>query len=217
MVTGDARGMDGLHSVPLLVDGVLADMTIGGAKVVWNETDILSRAAQSLRAEEGEDYVRTGAFVLIWEDCALSGQLLIYDWHASCSCFPSVSVIRISLISSPSMFCLFHLSTGFQSNSPGNSMEFSLDDFCVAQLATRVGDEAVAADFNATAQYWQKVWNPTRQFMCPLQSNGSWGECDSKSWPLLALNVFDSHYTEVSAAFQCLFADIFGDYTNLIS
>jgi len=62
MVTGDARGMDGLHSVPLLVDGVLADMTIGGAKVVWNETDILSRAAQSLRAEEGEDYVRTGLY-----------------------------------------------------------------------------------------------------------------------------------------------------------
>jgi predicted alpha-1,2-mannosidase len=143
LANGETNGMIGVHSVVMLVDGILAGVDRGAL----NESYVLERCAASARAKEGDEYVQRGYY-------------------------------------------------------PGDvsrSLEFNLDDFCVATLAARVGDAATQAAFNATAYSWLSLWHPEQRFFCPRAQDGSWLQCNSSLWPLEALNVFSSHYTEGDA------------------
>jgi hypothetical protein len=62
----------------------------------------------------------------------------------------------------------------------------------------------LAQEFATTARFWENVFHPQRHFICARNDTGGWSECDKPLWPLMALNFFDSHYTEVGASATAL-------------
>ena len=52
------------------------------------------------------------------------------------------------------------------------SLEWSVDDFAISQLASARGDSEAAADFLDRAQYWRKLFNPTTDSISPRRALG---------------------------------------------
>jgi predicted alpha-1,2-mannosidase len=57
---------------------------------------------------------------------------------------------------------------------PGASitLEWSVDDFAISQLAAALGDFATATEFQNRAQYWQNLFNPTTRYISPRDAMG---------------------------------------------
>jgi len=71
------------------------------------------------------------------------------------------------------------------------TLEYAVDDWCIAQVARIAGDPIVEAQFLTRSQYWRNVYDPSTGFMRP-RVNGMW------------LDPFDptevnNHYTEANA------------------
>lgn len=52
------------------------------------------------------------------------------------------------------------------------TLEWSVDDFAIAQFAGMLGDSATAAEFTDRAQYWQNLFNPTTGYFSPRNAAG---------------------------------------------
>jgi predicted alpha-1,2-mannosidase len=57
--------------------------------------------------------------------------------------------------------------------SVSKQLEYAYDDWCIAQVATKLGDSAVAREFGQRAQYWKNLFDPQTGFMRP-KKNGGW-------------------------------------------
>jgi len=75
--------------------------------------------------------------------------------------------------------------------SVSKTLEYALDDWCIAQVARAAGDPRAESEYLRRSQYWRNVYDPTTGFMRP-RPNGIW------------LDPFDPtevnvHYTEANA------------------
>ena len=75
--------------------------------------------------------------------------------------------------------------------SVSKTLEYALDDWCIAQAAQLVGDRATKAEYLRRAQSWRNIYDPSTGFMRP-RLNGIW------------LDPFDPtevnvHYTEANS------------------
>ncbi|MBO4841909.1 MAG: GH92 family glycosyl hydrolase [Bacteroidales bacterium] len=71
------------------------------------------------------------------------------------------------------------------------TLEYAVDDWCIAQVARIAGDRHVESQFLTRSQYWRNVYDPSTGFMRP-RVNGMW------------LDPFDptevnNHYTEANS------------------
>lgn len=57
--------------------------------------------------------------------------------------------------------------------SVSKTLEYAYDDYCIAQVATKLGRFEDARTFSARAQYWKNMLDPTMKFMRP-RYNGGW-------------------------------------------
>ncbi|MBQ1673308.1 MAG: GH92 family glycosyl hydrolase, partial [Bacteroidales bacterium] len=75
--------------------------------------------------------------------------------------------------------------------SVSKTLEYAFDDWCIAQVAQRMGERGTASTFLRRSQYWRNIYDPSTGFMRP-RLNGIW------------LDPFDPaeaniHYTEANA------------------
>ena len=56
--------------------------------------------------------------------------------------------------------------------SVSNTLEYAYDDWCIAQLAKKLGKEDIAAEFNKRAENWRNLYDPSIGFMRPKDSKG---------------------------------------------
>ncbi|MCW2662019.1 MAG: hypothetical protein JWP83_3171 [Mycobacterium sp.] len=56
------------------------------------------------------------------------------------------------------------------------TLEWSVDDFAISRFAESLGDTATAAEFQARAQYWQNLFNPTTRYISPRSAMGFFRE-----------------------------------------
>lgn len=56
----------------------------------------------------------------------------------------------------------------------GESLEVSIADFGISQLAARLGQDGTRQQFLARAQYWKNVWNPAVGYIQNRNDNGTW-------------------------------------------
>ncbi len=55
------------------------------------------------------------------------------------------------------------------------TLEWSVDDFAISRFAEALGDAATAAEFQARAQYWQNLFNPSNRYVSPRSAWGFFG------------------------------------------
>ena len=75
--------------------------------------------------------------------------------------------------------------------SVSRTLEYAVDDWCIAQVARAAGDSRTAAEFLDRSQYWRNVYDPSSGFMRP-RVNGAWLE------PFDPAEV-NAHYTEANS------------------
>ncbi|MGJ1410808.1 GH92 family glycosyl hydrolase [Sphingobacterium thalpophilum] len=77
--------------------------------------------------------------------------------------------------------------------SLSRTLEYAFDDHCIAVMADRLGNKAIAATFSARAKYYRNVYNPASSFMQPRHSSGKFVApfdpeeysthiCESNAW-----------------------------------
>lgn len=62
------------------------------------------------------------------------------------------------------------------STSVSKTLEYSYDDWAIAQAAKKLGRKDVAAEFTKRSQNWTNVFDASTGFMRPKMSDGSWGK-----------------------------------------
>ncbi len=70
------------------------------------------------------------------------------------------------------------------SNSVSSTLEYAYDDWCIAQLAKKLGNDAVYAEFSKRAENWKNVFDPVTGFMRPRLSDGTF----RKNFDVLSTN-----------------------------
>lgn len=68
-----------------------------------------------------------------------------------------------------------------QTRSASRTMEYSYDDFAIAQVAERLGHHEDARKYLKRSRNWQNLWNPANLCIQPRYSDGRWLEyfdCD---------------------------------------
>lgn len=61
-------------------------------------------------------------------------------------------------------------------SSVSKTLEYAYNDWCIAQIANKVGDRDVENEYLARAEYYKNVYDPTIGFMRPKLSNGKFRE-----------------------------------------
>ncbi|WP_118194804.1 GH92 family glycosyl hydrolase [Albibacterium indicum] len=60
--------------------------------------------------------------------------------------------------------------------SVSNTLEYAYDDWCIAQLAKKLGKDDIAAEFSKRAESWRNLFDPSIGFMRPKDSQGKFRE-----------------------------------------
>jgi predicted alpha-1,2-mannosidase len=68
--------------------------------------------------------------------------------------------------------------------SVSTTLEYAFDDWCIAQLAKKLGNEKVYEEFNKRSQNWRNVYDSSIGFMRPRLSDGSF----RKNFDVLSTN-----------------------------
>lgn len=77
--------------------------------------------------------------------------------------------------------------------SLSKTLEYAYDDWCIAQMARKLGEEAIADEFMQRATHYRNVYNPATSFMQPRLRNGKFIDafnpddytahiCESNGW-----------------------------------
>jgi predicted alpha-1,2-mannosidase len=53
------------------------------------------------------------------------------------------------------------------------TLEWSIDDFAISRFANALGDNAIGAEFQNRAQYWQNLFNPLTGYILPRGDDGA--------------------------------------------
>lgn len=61
---------------------------------------------------------------------------------------------------------------GISGTSVSNTLEYAYDDWCIAQLAKKLGKEDIYRTFIKRAENWKNVYDPSIGFMRPKDENG---------------------------------------------
>ena len=78
-------------------------------------------------------------------------------------------------------------------DAPSKTLEYVVDDFCLAQLADGLGFTDDRDMFLDRSKNYENIWDPDTQFMRAKKLDGSWLEPFFPFWP------FDENYTEGDA------------------
>ncbi len=65
------------------------------------------------------------------------------------------------------------LEEGDDGENVSKTLEYSYDDWCIAQFAKAIGKDSIYKEYMVRAQSWKNVFNPETGFMQP-RSNGGW-------------------------------------------
>lgn len=65
---------------------------------------------------------------------------------------------------------------GYTPGSLSETLEYCFDDWCVSEIARRLGKDDVAARFAARAQWYTNVWDTSVGWMRTRNADGSWRE-----------------------------------------
>jgi len=60
------------------------------------------------------------------------------------------------------------------SSSVSKTLEYAYDDWCIAQIAKKVGNNSVLADYTKRSENFRNVYDPKIGFMRPRLANGEW-------------------------------------------
>lgn len=60
--------------------------------------------------------------------------------------------------------------------SVSNTLEYAYDDWCIAQLAEKLGKKEIAAEFNKRSENWRNLYDERIGFMRPKDSQGKFRE-----------------------------------------
>lgn len=66
-----------------------------------------------------------------------------------------------------------YVSSESNSTSVSNTLEYAYDDWCIAQLAKKLGNTAVYEEFSKRAENWKNVYDAKSGFMRPRLKDGS--------------------------------------------
>jgi predicted alpha-1,2-mannosidase len=67
----------------------------------------------------------------------------------------------------------FYLSHGWLQGNAEVTLEANFEDWCAAQMATKLGLEADAAEFMRRSKGWQNLYEPGSKFLFPKDENGN--------------------------------------------
>ncbi len=97
-----------------------------------------------------------------------------------------------------------HLSVDAEHESVSKTLEYAYDDWCIAQLATKLNKTDDYYEFIKRSSYWKNLYDPSTGFMRP-RKNGNWLS------PFEAREV-NNHYTEANSWQYSFFVpqDIYG-------
>ncbi|WP_306211867.1 GH92 family glycosyl hydrolase [Actinoplanes sp. RD1] len=98
-----------------------------------------------------------------------------YDRAAALASMKATQVLPATKTSRSDGYQYF--STGMIENAKGDFatsrvLEYSIDDFAIAQLAARLGDSSAYDFFSARSQSWMNVFDPQSQHIMPRSRNG---------------------------------------------
>ncbi len=68
--------------------------------------------------------------------------------------------------------------------SASMTLEYAYHDWCLAQMATHLGKDAIAQKFLARSANWKNVWNPAHAFPQGRNQDGTWVEPFDPTSPL---------------------------------
>ncbi|MBB5082761.1 GH92 family glycosyl hydrolase [Nonomuraea endophytica] len=66
-----------------------------------------------------------------------------------------------------------YMSQGYVPIDPATTLEYTVADFGIAQLASRLGQTQIAQEFTARSQNWQNLYNPANAWIQPRAKDGS--------------------------------------------
>ena len=69
-----------------------------------------------------------------------------------------------------------YVSSEANGTSVSNTLEYAYDDWCIAQLAKKLGNTAVYEEFSKRADNWRNVYDAKSGFMRPRLKDGSFRE-----------------------------------------
>ena len=69
-----------------------------------------------------------------------------------------------------------NLDCGYAPGSLSETLEYCFDDWCVSEIARRLGKDDVASRFAARAQWYTNVWDASVGWMRTRNADGSWRE-----------------------------------------
>jgi predicted alpha-1,2-mannosidase len=98
-----------------------------------------------------------------------------YDRQAALDSMKATQVLPATKTSRSDGYQYF--ATGMIENAKGDfatsrTLEYSTDDFAIAQLASRLGDKAAYDFFSARSQNWMNVFDPVTQHILPRSRSG---------------------------------------------
>lgn len=99
------------------------------------------------------------------------------DYDREAALASMVSTQKLPAVTTTRSDAYQYFSTGLIENRKGDFatsrvLEYSVDDFAIAQLAARLGDTASADFFSARSQNWMNVFDPVTQHIRPRERTG---------------------------------------------
>lgn len=61
-----------------------------------------------------------------------------------------------------------------EGESLSKTLEYAFDDYCIAQMAKKMGNETIANEFYARSQNYRNLYNAETSFMQPKDDKGNW-------------------------------------------
>ncbi|HXI56835.1 MAG TPA: GH92 family glycosyl hydrolase [Polyangia bacterium] len=75
----------------------------------------------------------------------------------------------------------FYISHGYMAGNAGVTLEANFEDWCAAQMASKLGLQSDYAEFIRRSKGWQNLYHPTLKFLFPKDANGNWTSTDPLS------------------------------------
>ncbi|MBL4561757.1 MAG: GH92 family glycosyl hydrolase [Labilibaculum sp.] len=69
---------------------------------------------------------------------------------------------------------LGYVPTNKSSQSVSKTLEYAYDDWCIAQMAKKIGNETVYEEFSKRARFFENLYDKETKFMRPRYSNREW-------------------------------------------
>ncbi len=75
----------------------------------------------------------------------------------------------------------FYIANGYLGGRAGETVEANFEDWCAAQMASKLGLQSDYEEFMRRSKGWQKLYNPDSKFLFPKDENGNFTSSDPLS------------------------------------